>query len=239
MAADDEEVIKHPAFGQIKISNVQGQRNLFMVDYPQGSFIVLTIKRADLHRRLSNDWVFGDKDIIEIAMSQVQWAQLLCSPNTEGVPCTLEHYFDHETRKMIAPRLPDKHVADSKRYAEEVEKTARAVSKRLDAAIKKVNEALAGKALKKGDMESIKTELAMCRQELVDNLPFVVQQAEEKIETAVVSGKAEIAAHAQFILTQIGERVLGERIQQIVSEGGDVSQIGEAITRALLPKKED
>jgi hypothetical protein len=236
---DDEQIIKHPAFGKISLSHVQGRRNLFMVDYPQGHFVTLRLKRAELHRNLSNDWVFGGNEIIEIAMSQVQWAQFLSSPNTEGVPCTLEHYFDHESGKMIQPRLPEKHVADSKKYAEEVAETARDAAKRLDAALKKAEEILSGKTVKKGDVEALKNDLFMARQELKDNLPFVVQQAEEKIEASVESAKGEVAAHTQFILTRLGERVLGERLEQIVAAGGDVAQIGEAITTALLPKSQD
>jgi len=49
----------------------------------------LKISHSSHMRGLSNDWYHQGNMIITVAMAETQWAQLLCSPNTTGVPCTL------------------------------------------------------------------------------------------------------------------------------------------------------
>ena len=59
-------------------------------DIEHQQFITLKISTANYERTLKNDWFFPDRNLIEISMSLSQWAEFISSPNTSGVPCTLE-----------------------------------------------------------------------------------------------------------------------------------------------------
>lgn len=74
--------VTHPAFGRIKASRVSGQTVLAGIDYPQAHYITLTISTATLNRNLSRDWWFTDREVIEVSMSETQWAQMLSAMNT-------------------------------------------------------------------------------------------------------------------------------------------------------------
>lgn len=122
----DREEIEHPAFGMIHASRISGQRNLFMVDYPQGHFVRLTIAPATLIRDLSNDWVHSRAyPLIEVDLSEVQWARMISSMNTTGVPCTLNQYADpkHPGNVEERPKMPENHVGKAPTFKREVEDT--------------------------------------------------------------------------------------------------------------------
>lgn len=234
--SNDRNYVKHPAFGLISAGRVSGNQNLFMVDYPQDHYIRLTISNASLRREYSNDYTYEEGSIAEVYLSEVQWARLLSSMNSQGVPCTLRRYWSKEG--FVAPDMPDTHVGKKETFIKEVQETADDAAKSLADAIAAVNAALEGKTIKKGDMEIIKEHLRKAKQELDANLPFVVKQAEEAIETAVEAGKAEISAHAEFALVKVGERALGEKMHEAIKRN-ELAAIGQTVLDALSDKTKE
>jgi hypothetical protein len=234
-----KEAIKHPAFGKIRAARVSGHSNLFMVDYPQSHYIELTISKADLRREHSNDWVHGDEQLITVAMSEVQWARMLSSLNTEGVPCTLERYYEPTAETFVRPAMPDNHVGKADTFTKEVQETAKLAGDKLTAVITMVTEVLSGAgAIKKGDIKEILSMLNNAKMQLASNLPFVVQQAEEAIETAVESGKSEIDAHIDFAMLKLGERALGDKVQDVLLSTEAKRALGNTVLDALTDQTE-
>lgn len=127
----DDGYVSHDAFGHISANRINGHRDLFQVDFPTGHFIRLKISRAKLKRDLSTDWVYASNrdTVVEVDLSEVQWAQLLCSMNTTGVSCTLNRYCDPHTGELLTPKLPPKHTADADSFASEVKIKAREAAK--------------------------------------------------------------------------------------------------------------
>ena len=235
--SNERTYVKNKAFGLISAGRVSGNQNLFMVDYPQDHYIRLTVSNAILHREYSNDFTYEEGAIVEIYLSEVQWARLLSSMNSQGVPCTLRRYRG-EDGEYIDPKMPDSHVGKTETFLKEVQETADDAAKALVDAIAAVNTALEGKTIKKGDMESIKELLRKAKQELDANLPFVVKQAEEAIETAIEAGKAEISAHAEFALVKVGERALGEKMHEAIQRN-ELTAIGKTVLDALSDKSKE
>lgn len=227
---------EHPAFGKVRISHVNGRRNLFMVDYPQQHFVTLSISTAALERSLSNDWTYADKQIIEIALSEVQFARLISTPNTEGVPCTLQSYTDPVSGEYLRPKLPDNHVGAQKTFSDEISQKAKKVATGVGEALALVKQLLAGGPIKKSELQKVKDTLHQAHMNLAENLSFVVKQAEEAIETAVESGKAEVDAHVDYAMVRLGERALGTSIQSFIDKGGDVKLIGEHVSSLTTEK---
>ena len=55
-----------PSWGLDQFSRVSGHIDLFHTSVDGGSFITLTIRRAKRHRGLSNYWVFGGEELIQV-----------------------------------------------------------------------------------------------------------------------------------------------------------------------------
>src|SRR3546814_5396409 len=58
--------------------------------FPHQNFVSIRICRSSLNRDLSNDWHYGKDQMMEVNMSEAQWATFVSSMNVgSGTPCTL------------------------------------------------------------------------------------------------------------------------------------------------------
>lgn len=225
------------AFGMIHVSRVSGGKQLFQVDYPQDHYIDIVINRARLNRNLSTDRVFADDELIRVSMSEVQWARMIASPNTMGVPCTLARYIDNETKEFMTPVLPERHVADASTFKGEVkDKTDQAVASIREAEAR-LAEIMKG-PLRKSDLQEVQELLRAAAGGMGNSVMFVLDRAEETIDEAVESAKAEVDAHIDYSLQRLGERALGARLQEALDSGVNVREIGRTISIALDDKIE-
>lgn len=192
---------EHPAFAQIRASRVSssGGVPLYGSDLLHQNFITITIGRSQLTRSLSRDWYFSNDGLIEVTLSEAQWASFVSSLNIgTGVPCTLTR---HEGREV--PGLP--HRAQDHEFKNEVRKTMRAATAELDAALAEL-EVADTKTKRRAVFEKVR----MARQHLVSNLPFVADQFDRHAETTIETARAEVAAYFQSIVTRAGLAALGQ-----------------------------
>lgn len=102
----DEE---HPSFGMIaayRSSSSPPGMPLFDSDILHQHTVAVQIHTAARQRHLLHDWIRPRKQIIEVRMSEAQWASFVSSMNTSGVPCTLEWVNGEEIEGLpFAPRL--------------------------------------------------------------------------------------------------------------------------------------
>ncbi|GAF93233.1 unnamed protein product, partial [marine sediment metagenome] len=191
----------HPAYGQITASRVTGQANLYGSDFEHRAFVVLRIGHSELHRNLSTDWHFGHRDIVELAMSEAQWATFVSSLNMgDGTPCTLQ-FVKGEGH---LPRIP--HRTERDVVGQEVEEFADQLADKVEAA-RLVVEGLTKNLSKKKQSEII-GHLESLEQDLRDNVPFHVKQFGEHIETTVEKAKIEIGAYTQMAIQRAGLKAL-------------------------------
>lgn len=84
----------HPAWGLIGASRVSSSppgATLFDSDIRHQYYVVVRLRRASRKRDLGHDYKYGEEQLVEIAMSEAQWASFLSTMNVgEGVPCTIE-----------------------------------------------------------------------------------------------------------------------------------------------------
>src|SRR5687767_12050919 len=81
----------HPAYGQISASRVSGSINLYGSDFRHNHYVIVSIHRSVLDRDLSHDWPFPRQEIIEVALSESQWAHFVSSLNAgSGAQCTIQ-----------------------------------------------------------------------------------------------------------------------------------------------------
>lgn len=213
-----QEEIENPAFGMIDIGRVSGRAELFMVDYPQQHFISIKIRNAKLIRDLSSNWVHAHGvPIVEVLMSEVQFARAIASLNTSGVPCTLAHYRSVESGEVIhRPAMPPAEKL-SNQFSKEIRQKAARATEAISNARKKLDEIRAGGSIRKSDLDKVIDLLGNAERDTASNLPFVVERAEETIQESVEQGKAEISAYSDFVVAKLGERAFAEKVIELGS----------------------
>jgi hypothetical protein len=191
----DEATYTHPAYGQVSVSNVSGGIYLYGSDFHHQNYVALRINRSELNRNLSNDWPHAREELVEIAMSESQWATLVSSMNRgEGVQCTLQHY----QRKMVPqiPRIEGKIAQFRAEGSEAAEEAVRAITELRDE--------IKDSKLSQKQKEAWTRKLDFIEGRTTGNLRFVASQFGEHMEKVVNKAKTEISAFAHNMIMRTG-----------------------------------
>ena len=177
-------------------------------DIEHQQFITLKISTANYERNLKNDWFFPDRNLIEISMSLSQWAEFISSPNTSGVPCTLERiqgkclFEDEEVPFVDKIKLHDDEY--KRHWANNV--------KELKTLIANLSDSFENKESRKTQRELIH-QLEILIKNFIPNEKFAINEFEEHIEKRVNQAKTEISNYlARFL--QDNSQQLSVRLTQ-------------------------
>lgn len=194
--------LDHPAFGQVRVSRVSGHAVLYGSDFTHRSSVRLTIMKSQLHRRLNNDWPYANRELIEIEMSEAQWAAFVSSFNLgSGVQCTIRH-IDNKA----VPTFPLRDEAGE--FGREMSDQ----SKDALAALERAVEAVAAAKITKKDAEAILAGIRKAAQEIGVNADFVKECFDRHMEERVQKARTEIDAYFQNVILHAGiEALSGEK----------------------------
>lgn len=197
------DVYSHPAFGQIGASRVTGQTTLYGSDFEHHAYVIVRIWKSDLHRNLSRDWHMAGKELIEVAMSEAQWASFVSSMNVgHGVPCTIERIAG----EGATPPIPHRQERDV--VSQEVVEHAREMAVKVTKAIAAI-EGEVGASMSNKRREAILGHLRSLEQDLRSNVAFHVDSFEKHIENTVEKAKIEVGAYVQATIQRAGLEALG------------------------------
>ncbi len=194
----------NPAYGQIltaRVSQGGGGALLYGSDFQHGHYMVLTIYRSEKHRDLSHDWYFSREKLIEIAMSEAQYATFLSSPNMgDGTPCTIA-WLDGE-------RVPALTFGKDRK-----EQFSKELDHKLDvtnAALVKLREMIEGLKVSKRTKEALLNNADSAIRNLNSNTDYVASKFDEHMEKTVEKAKMEVNAYAGNTLRDLGRDALPE-----------------------------
>jgi hypothetical protein len=204
---------EHPAFGMIRASRttVGGGPGagavLFDSDIKHGHTVRIVIERATRKRDLNHDWIHGGQELVEIEMSEAQWASFVSSMNTSGVPCTLRRT---ETDIQVpglpyAPRLAESMA--------EVKNAAVETFGKIRAARDDYEQAVAEKAGAKVIKEKLRT-LHYAIENSGANMTFAAKTLAEHAENVVQKARADIEAMVYQQAALLG--LTGEQAQGLL-----------------------
>lgn len=211
---EGEKVYSHPAYGQIVGHRVSGRQVLYGSDFQHNGYITITIRRSDMHRNLSTDWHYGRDELIEVMLSEAQWATFVSSLNMGmGVPCTINRLrSDVDGGLKRVPELPEPKDTAGQFKAEADEK--------LQVAIRELE--LLMKVLSGDDVvmsnksrSTVKSHVTRAITSLRLNLPFVADQFGRHMEKRFERAKIEVMAWMQNVVARAGITALGAREQPI------------------------
>lgn len=194
---EDSKKFDHPAFGQIGASRVQGTRTLYGSDFLHRHFVTITISRSQLCRDLSHDWHFGGRDLIEVHLSEAQWATFVSSMNVGGgVPCTIDHVLGED-----APGIPLRRNVDV--VENELQKTVADIRKAVDDVAAQMESDI-GQSLSGAKRSKLLAGVARLRRLVDDHIPFMAKSFRKTMENTVEKAKIEVNAYAESVIVRSG-----------------------------------
>ena len=191
----DEKRFTHPAFAQIGASRCTGAKNLYGSDFEHHNFVTIHISRSELHRSLSRDWAGAHDEIIEVALSEAQWATFVSTLNSgSGVQCTLQHLERRSVPQLPSPPpLQDQFQRELVATLEEAQRQAAILAKLIEAGGKK---------------SEMRDAIIQLQNHLVPNVSFVAKQFGEHMEDVTEKAKIEVSAYVESAVHRAGLRAL-------------------------------
>lgn len=190
----DEMKITHPSFAQIRAGRVSGGAYLYGSDFQHHHYVVISISRSVLNRHLSTDWPFAEDELIEVALSESQWATFVSTMNAVGTQCTIQHL----NRKSV-PQIPEPR-SSIKDFKLEGSESAREALKQID----KLTQEIQDSKLSQKQKDEWSKQLGFIRERTRSNLRFVLTQFGEHMENTVNKAKTEISAYANHLIVRSG-----------------------------------
>lgn len=188
----------HPAFGMIQVNRRSSHPGavLFDSDIRHGHTVVVSVHTATRQRDLSRDWIHPRKELVEVEMSEAQWASFVSSMGTQGVPATLRVT---EGEYMLPGLSYDPRLAHS---MDEVKGAAEATFGQIEQAMA-AYDALDSKATAKEKRLAIDKVRASVRNAR-SNVAYTARSLTEHAENVVQRSRADIEAMAVQAADRLG-----------------------------------
>lgn len=190
----DPEREEHPSFGWCTVSRVHSSPpgvSLFDSEIRHSEFVQLRISTATRKRDLHRDWIHGDTHrLIEIDMSMVQWAELVSSFGSSGVPVTLAWVSGERIESPpYEPRMAQSTA--------EVEGAADKVFGDVTGTVSDLRAAFENKAGRK-EIGDLLRRLESTLQNAKPNLRFAAESLTEHVENVISKARFDIEATVQM-----------------------------------------
>ncbi len=218
----------HPCFGMARLSRVQGCSDLFgsEIDGAQ-HYITLTITRAERHHDYGQDRLFGRESLIEVAMSESQFASLITNWNMgEGTPVTLERV--RNGKQEMVPGLERTDDSETARAEHVFNDRMSETLEEFKEAKGELHEILDKKGtIGKKDRERIRAIFWRVDKWFNDAAPYAANTFVEATERAVQKAKTEIDAFVTNVIHKTGldalktMRLKGDSPQPLSLEEGE------------------
>ena len=190
----------HPSFGCIQVSRCSGTVKLFGSPIPRHDhFIALRIHTARRDVWDAGESVSAKGGIIEVALSEAQWASLLSSLNIgQGTPCTITW---QRGIGLIPEALRPPGGTALQRAINRVHRHVSSLPERLRVLTDRVR-ALTGKLPKK-HQQDIDNALQGAEQIVGSDNAFFLGLVQEELEKIVAAGEAELAGKVDLYLREM------------------------------------
>lgn len=171
--------------------------------------IRLRIGTADVCRGLNTDWYHKDKDIIEIEMSQSQFADLITSFNVgDGVPVTI--------RRLNGKGLEDcPYIDKGEVHLNEYKQHLATQNNLALQLINDVKEVFEKKSFTKADKQEVLSLLTRLYNEVKPNEEYQVRAFQEQMDATTKEAKGEIEAFFENRIRSIAQTKLLENTDEI------------------------
>lgn len=189
----------HPSYAVVQISRCSGDTELFDSAMTHQHYISLSIKLAAKHTDGAHDFIFDGKELIEVAMSESQFARVITSMNMgSGAPCTLQRFNGEMIEQPLAEDRLNSHrdmikgkLGDAmESQAELGAKVARWRSEKHRPTLKEVGE--------------LSEKMQASAAHFEANMSYYAGAFEDHMERVVDDAKADVESHLLAITGRLG-----------------------------------
>jgi len=213
MQVDEKIKEEHESFGLLQISRqtCSPAINLFGSSITHSNLISLTITRAEKHRNLHRDWYFGKTKLVEVIMSDTQFAEAITSMNMgSGTPVTISQVAGE--RMSACPEIHRRQEIEK-----EFRRTCKSVSDKTKEAVTEAKKILSGSGnLKKEDRQKLSDLLYHIQMEMEHNLPFISKSFEEQLDKTIMEAKGECEAFLTNTVHKLGIEALQNKSPELL-----------------------
>jgi hypothetical protein len=191
-AGDIERRLTHPAYALIRATRVTGHCALYGTDFIHNNLVKIAITRSALHRSVSHDWPAPGAELVEVAMSEAQWARLISS--TGGV--------DAETQCTLVKLGPDTipGLPPPKSRVDEFTKEMRRTQAKAMRTLGSLRTSIEDLGLSKRATERLTAMVEEARVRMSLNAERVVDQFDKHAEHLIDEAKTEVSAWMQTMI---------------------------------------
>lgn len=220
----------HPAFGNVTVvqwhgGGGEGDR-LCGSDLRHNTGIRIAFHIAEHHRGLSYDRWPGRELLLEVDMSQAQWARFVASQgNGDGLPCTVRYRRTgalEQTPSIAQPEASKREV-----FGEEM---AGALRERLEAITEQVDRL--GRLIEGGggkkELRAVHAELARHADQLPGSVQFVHHQFARSTEKMSQDAMTEVEGYVMGMAQRLGIQRLADAFPELTSQPREGSLASEA-----------
>jgi hypothetical protein len=162
--------------------------------------ISLSIHRGMRKHNLHQDWYHAEaRSLIEVNMTEAQFASMITSLNIGGgVPCTIQSLDGEYVKREVGGH------SEAEMIHEDIKAHVKDFKGKLGEATKNVKKVLDSSRITQKDRREIDHALEVLVAEIASNLPFLMEQFQESVDSAVMQAKTEIASFADRALREKG-----------------------------------
>lgn len=200
----DVEIERHPAYGMVAVSHPSGRTRLFGSKFEHQHSVMVRVSVAEAVRspHMHTTDYYPKQRLLEIEMTETQWASLLSRPGSLGQPCTL--------RFVAGERPPEIELVES--TADQLKRETDERMAATVAAVRDVAEALAETDMRQKDRRRLADLMCRLENALTHNVTFTRERIHEEIAEVVEHAKTEVEAHVAEAVRRAGLRQLTEGV---------------------------
>ena len=204
----NREIYSHPCYGMANfniVSCTPGEE-LFGSSIRHNSIVRFEVHHADMERSLSRDWYFPRSSIVEFEMSYTQFAELIASRGTTGVPVTIR-------RTEKDGSVPGCHFENKRsQIKREIDAVLHENSQEARNYVDEIRDLFDNKAsIGKKDREDILKKLEKFVRTIDEDAAYIYNMFDEQMDNTVAEAKGEVEAFTEEKVRSLGLQAMAEK----------------------------
>lgn len=215
-AGNGNSVETHPSFGMISLSRYtsSGGRSYFGAAVEPHAGVSISIHKGEKHRSMSNTWYHAREEVIQVDMSEAQFAQMITSFNIGGgVPCTISHISKSALATLpdgIIPECPE--ISERKKVETEFKHVMRNLGEEVAKLVLKAQQLQEKPSVNKGDRQEFVKIADGIASIIRSQVPFVQSQFNEAMDATVAHAKSDVDAFISNLMRQAGVEAMRDKV---------------------------
>lgn len=194
----------HPAYACVQVTRQTGDRILFGSDLPHNQTVCITISHAVNDRSHNHNHIHQEKQIVEIVVSESQWASIVANATGKSIPATL--LWD-----SVGGYTPEIEVVnENELFRNDMKRQVRETTAKITALTQELREALKQPTLKKKEIERITHDLECANGNLPSNIAYVNEVFHKTIEEKTIAMKTDVESYFNAKLNEIGMNAIAD-----------------------------